>query len=55
MLRATKFDMLVSYLKGLLPINSHDPWSHGLARSCDILNHYITTNTVSRPPNLAGW
>ena len=31
----TKLGRMVTYCEGFPPIKSHDPWVHGLLRSCD--------------------
>ena len=47
---ATKLCMMINYLDVLLPIKSQQPLcSHGLKRTRDNLNHYISTTTVPMP------
>ena len=44
--RATKFGKMVTYSERLSPLNHMTLWSRGLVRSCDKLNHYISTTTI---------
>lgn len=44
--RATKFGKMVTYSERLSPLNYMTLWSRGVVRSCDKLNHYISTTTI---------